>query len=70
MEEDNFEWITDPKTVKKFAIKSIIKLGEIVDLLEKKNPEMSITKSEYRALVRQLQPGLQYVTEGLIPKRV
>ena len=69
MERDNFEWFTDPSTVKKFAIKSIIKLGEIVDLLEKKNPELLDTKSEYHALVMQLQPMIEYVVKGLISKR-
>ena len=69
MEKDNFEWFTDPSTVKKFAIKSIIKLGEIVDLLEKKNPELLDTKSEYHILVKQLQPMIDYVVKGLISKR-
>jgi len=69
MERDNFEWFTDLNVVKHMAVKSIIKLGEIVDLLEKKNPELPYTKSEYHALVMQLQPMIDYVVKGLISKR-
>ena len=69
MERDNFEWFTDPNVVKHMAVKSIIKLGEIVDLLEEKNPELPITKSEYHVLVKQLQPMIDYVVKGLISKR-
>jgi len=69
MEKDNFEWFTDPNVVKQMAVKSIIKLGEIVDLLEKKSPELPVTKSEYHVLVKQLQPMIEYITRGLISKR-
>ena len=68
MEKDNFEWFTDPNVVKHMAVKSIIKLGEIVDLLEKKDPEVPVTKSEYFILVKKLQPMIDYVTKGLIKR--
>jgi len=66
--KDNFEWLIEPKVTKKFAIKTIIKLGEIIDLLEKKNPEATVTKREYNAIVREIKPMLVYVTEALTRK--
>ena len=69
MEKGNFEWFVDPHVVKHMAIGSIIKLGEIVDLLEKKNPELPIIKSEYCVLVKRLQPMIDYVINGLIGRK-
>jgi len=66
--EDNFEWLTEPRIAKKFAIKTIIKLGEIIDLLEKRNPEARVTKREYNTIVKEIKPMLVYITEALIRK--
>ncbi len=66
--EDNFEWAIPPEDAKRFVVKTIDKLSEIVDLLEKKNPEAVVTKREYNAIVREIRPMLIYIRRALIRK--
>lgn len=68
MEGDNLKWTTDPVTIKRKAIKSVILLGHIVDLLDSKNPEHPLPKNEFLILINELKPVIEHVLQALVVK--